>query len=115
MLVVSGLVLVAVGLRAAAGRRGGLREGRRAALAPGAAGRQHGAGRGVHRTGLLANGGGFLIVPLYLLIFGLTIRQAVGGRFAHHVRGPVIRRAFGWFLIAFGLLFTIDRIITHHG
>ena len=29
-------------------------------------------------TGLLANGGGFLIVPLYLLIFGLGMRQAVG-------------------------------------
>jgi uncharacterized membrane protein YfcA len=29
-------------------------------------------------TGLLANGGGFLIVPLYLLIFGLAMRQAVG-------------------------------------
>ncbi|HZT64224.1 MAG TPA: sulfite exporter TauE/SafE family protein [Acidimicrobiales bacterium] len=29
-------------------------------------------------TGLLANGGGFLLVPLYLLIFGLRMRQAVG-------------------------------------
>jgi uncharacterized protein len=106
-------------------------------------------------TGLLANGGGFLIVPVYLLIFGLTMCQAVGtsllvitvlaiptlathwalghvnwalaGEFAlgqlpgsavgsqlaHHVQGPAIRRAFGWFLVAFGLLFTIDRIIAH--
>jgi uncharacterized protein len=29
-------------------------------------------------TGLLANGGGFLLVPLYLLVFGLRMRQAVG-------------------------------------
>jgi uncharacterized protein len=106
-------------------------------------------------TGLLANGGGFLIVPLYLLIFGLRMREAVGtsllvitvlaiptlvihwllghidwalagefalgqvpgsaigGQFAHHVEGPVIRRAFGLFLVAFGLFFTIDRIVTH--
>ena len=110
-------------------------------------------------TGLLANGGGFLVVPLYLplylLIFGLGMRQAVGtsllviivlaiptlvthwllghinwalagefalgqvpgsavgSQFAHHVQGPVIRRAFGLFLIAFGLFFTIDRIVAH--
>ncbi len=106
-------------------------------------------------TGLLANGGGFLIVPLYLLIFGLRMRQAVGtsllviavlaiptlvthwllghinwtlagefalgqvpgsaagSQFAHHMQGPVIRRAFGLFLVAFGLFFTIDRIVAH--
>lgn len=29
-------------------------------------------------TGLLANGGGFLLMPLYLLLFGLRMRQAVG-------------------------------------
>ena len=29
-------------------------------------------------TGLLANGGGFLLVPLYLLVFGLQMRQAAG-------------------------------------
>jgi uncharacterized membrane protein YfcA len=29
-------------------------------------------------TGLLANGGGFLLVPLYLLVFGLGRRQAAG-------------------------------------
>ena len=39
--------------------------------------------------------------------------SAVGSQFAHHVQGPVIRRAFAWFLIAFGLLFTIDRVIAH--
>ena len=91
---------------------------------------------------MLANGGGFLLVPAYLLIFGL--RQAVGtslvviavlaaptlavhwalghiswpvaGEFAagllpggvagsqlaHRVQGPVLRKAFGWFLVAFG-------------
>ncbi len=105
-------------------------------------------------TGLLANGGGFLIVPLYLLVFGLRIREAAGtsllvitvlaiptlvthwllghinwalagefalgqipgsaagSQFAHHVQGPVIRRAFGWFLVAFGLFFVIDRLVA---
>lgn len=29
-------------------------------------------------SGLLANGGGFLLVPMYLLIFGLDMRQASG-------------------------------------
>lgn len=29
-------------------------------------------------TGLLANGGGFLLVPMYLLIFGLDIRESAG-------------------------------------
>jgi uncharacterized membrane protein YfcA len=29
-------------------------------------------------TGLLANGGAFLLVPLYVLVFGLRMRQAVG-------------------------------------
>jgi uncharacterized membrane protein YfcA len=29
-------------------------------------------------SGLLANGGGFLLVPTYLLVFGLTMRQSVG-------------------------------------
>jgi len=29
-------------------------------------------------TGLLANGGGFLLVPMYLLVFGLDMRQAAG-------------------------------------
>ncbi len=38
---------------------------------------------------------------------------AGAGQFAHHVQGPVIRRAFGGFLVAFGLFFTIDRIVAH--
>ncbi len=29
-------------------------------------------------TGLLANGGGFLLVPIYLLVFGLDMREAAG-------------------------------------
>lgn len=29
-------------------------------------------------SGLLANGGGFLLVPMYLIIFGLDMRQAAG-------------------------------------
>lgn len=29
-------------------------------------------------TGILANGGGFLLVPMYLLIFGLRMRQSAG-------------------------------------
>jgi hypothetical protein len=29
-------------------------------------------------TGLLANGGGFLLVPVYLLVFGLGMREAAG-------------------------------------
>lgn len=103
-------------------------------------------------TGLLANGGGFLLVPLYLLTFGLRMRQAVGtsllviavlavptlvthwalghvdwplagefalgllpgsaagSRLAHHVHGPTLRRAFGVFLVAFGLFFSAYRI-----
>jgi uncharacterized membrane protein YfcA len=29
-------------------------------------------------TGLLANGGGFLLVPMYLIVFGLTIKESAG-------------------------------------
>ncbi len=154
LLIVSGLVLIAVGLRV-------LLPVDQVALAKGAERRRHRvllvasmALVGLF-TGLLANGGGFLIVPLYLLTFGLTMRQAAGtsllvitvlaiptlathwalghinwalagefalgqipgsaagSQFAHHVQGTVIRRAFAWFLIAFGLLFTIERIIAH--
>ena len=103
-------------------------------------------------TGLLANGGGFLLVPVCLLMFGVRMRQAVGtslvvvavlavptlavhwalghfnwplagefavgllpggavgSRLAHRVQGPVLRKAFGWFLIAFGMFFTIYRV-----
>lgn len=77
ILVVSGAVLVPVGLRVVrpieeatrdAGRR---RRRNRAVLVASMA------VLGVF-TGLLANGGGFLLVPLYLLVFGLPMRQAVG-------------------------------------
>src|SRR5437870_3464694 len=103
-------------------------------------------------AGLLANGGGFLLVPLYVLVFGLRMRQAVGtsllvvavlsvptlathwalghvdwhvatllaagllpgslvgGRLAHRFDGPDVRRVFGWFLVAFGVLFTAYRL-----
>ena len=105
-------------------------------------------------TGLLANGGGFLLVPLYLLVFGLRMRQAVGtsllviafvaiptlvthwtlghidwtvalelavglipasliaSRYAHRVEGPTLRRAFGVFLILFGVAFALYRLVT---
>jgi uncharacterized membrane protein YfcA len=154
LLLVSGLVLVVVGLRV-------ILPVDEKALEKGAERRRHRALLvatmvlvGVF-TGLLANGGGFLIVPLYLLIFGLRMREAVGtsllvivvlaiptlvthwalghinwalagefalgqvpgsaagGQFAHHVQGPVIRRAFGLFLVAFGLFFVIYRIVAH--
>lgn len=151
LLIVSGVVLVVVGLRVvqpieeAARAAGSQRRHNRLLLLAATA------LVGVF-TGLLANGGAFLLVPLYLLVFGLRMRQAVGtsllvvtvlavptlvthwalghidwalaGEFAagllpgsatgsqlaHHVQGPVIRRAFGWFLVAFGLSFTIYRI-----
>ena len=73
----SGLVLVVVGLRVvrpieqASRDAGTLRRQNRPLLVLAAA------GVGVF-TGLLANGGGFLLVPLYLLVFGLRMRQAVG-------------------------------------
>jgi uncharacterized membrane protein YfcA len=104
-------------------------------------------------TGLLANGGAFLLMPLYLLAFGLRMRQAVGtsllvvaglalpttlshwalghidwgvsaallagqipggiagSRLARHITGVgVARRAFGRFLIVFGVAFTLYRM-----
>jgi uncharacterized protein len=77
LLVLSGLVLVVVGLRI-------LRPIEQSMRDAGSARRRNRpvlvaatAGVGVF-TGLLANGGGFLLVPLYLLVFGLRMRQAVG-------------------------------------
>jgi uncharacterized protein len=152
LLVGSGLVLLAVGLRVvrpidqASRDSGTLRRANRPLLVAAAA------GVGLF-TGLLANGGGFLLVPLYLLVFGLRMRQAVGtslvviavlsiptmathwalghidwavagefglgllpgsllgGRLAHRIEGPVVRRAFGWFLVAFGTFFTAYRAL----
>ncbi len=104
---------------------------------------------------MLANGGGFLLVPMFLLIFGLRMRQAVGtslvviaalslptlathwalghinwavalafgagllpasvagSHLAGRMAGPTQRRAFAWFLIIFGALFTLYRLL--HG
>jgi uncharacterized protein len=77
LLVASGVVLCLVGLRV-------VRPIEQTAREAGAARRQNRlllvaatAAVGVF-TGLLANGGGFLLVPLYLLVFGLRMRQAVG-------------------------------------
>lgn len=152
LLVASGVVLVVVGLRvlrpiAQTTRDAGTRRRQNRPLLVAAV-----AGVGVF-TGLLANGGGFLLVPLYLLGFGLRMRQAVGtslvviaglavptlgthwalghvdwalaaefavgllpgsavgSRLAHRVEGPTLRRAFGWFLVAFGVSFAIYRVV----
>ena len=77
LLIASGLVLVLVGQRI-------LRPIEDSTRKEGSARRQNrfiliaaSAGVGLF-TGLLANGGGFLLVPMYLLIFGLRMRQAVG-------------------------------------
>jgi uncharacterized membrane protein YfcA len=153
LLVVSGLMLVIVGLRVvrpieqATRDLGTQRRHNRLMLVLAAA------GVGLF-TGLLANGGGFLLVPLYLLVFGLRMRQAVGtslivvavlsvptllahwalghidwglaatfgigllpgsaagARLAHRIEGPgVVRRGFGWFLMGFGTLFTVYRLV----
>jgi uncharacterized membrane protein YfcA len=77
LLVVSGVVLVVVGVRvllpiADAARELGTRRRQNRPLLVAAA-----AAVGLF-TGLLANGGGFLLMPLYLLVFGLRMRQSVG-------------------------------------
>jgi uncharacterized protein len=153
LLVASGLVLVVLGLRVgrpieqAARDIGAERRRNRPSLVAAAA------GVGLF-TGLLANGGGFLLVPLYLLVFGLRMRQAVGtslvviavlsfptlvthwalghidwaiagefavgllpgslagGQLAHRIEGPVVRKAFGWFLVVFGVFFTVYRLLA---
>ncbi|MGO9875692.1 MAG: sulfite exporter TauE/SafE family protein [Acidimicrobiia bacterium] len=77
LLVLSGVVLVGIGLRVVQPIKqstrdaGTVRRQNRPLLVLAAA------GVGLF-TGLLANGGGFLLVPLYLLVFGLRMRQAVG-------------------------------------
>ncbi len=105
-------------------------------------------------TGLLANSGGFLLVPLYTLTFGLRVRQAVGTslvvvtvlavptlathwavghvdwgvaglfavgavpaspvgtRLARQVHGSTLQRAFGVFLIAGGVSFSVLRLVA---
>jgi uncharacterized membrane protein YfcA len=77
LLVASGLVLVVVGWRVlrpveeSARRAGTARRHNRPLLVAASA------GVGLF-TGLLANGGGFLLVPMYLLVFGLLMREAAG-------------------------------------
>ena len=153
LLVGSGVVLLAVGVRVLrpiheAAREAGTRRRRNRPLLVAMA-----AGLGLF-TGLLANGGGFLLMPLYLLVFGLRMRQAVGtgllviavlsiptlithwalghidfvvaGAFAagllpgsyagahlsSRFTGGTQRRAFGYFLIGFGSLFTLYRLLA---
>lgn len=77
LLVASGVVLVAVGGRVLlpideAARDAGTRRRRNRMFVVAVA-----AAVGLF-TGLLANGGGFLLMPVYLLVFGLTMRSAVG-------------------------------------
>src|SRR3954453_14612552 len=77
LIVASGVVLVAVGIRVIlpiddrARAAGGRPRPNRPLLVLGAA------GVGLF-TGLLANGGAFLLMPMYLLVYGLRMRQAVG-------------------------------------
>lgn len=77
LLILSGAALVAVGVRVIQGvdpemrGRGNLRRRNRVMLVAVAAGIGF-------LTGLLANGGGFLLVPAYMLLFGLRMRQAAG-------------------------------------
>ncbi|MDQ1397725.1 MAG: uncharacterized protein QOG64_2984 [Acidimicrobiaceae bacterium] len=152
LLVASGVVLVVVGVRVllpieqAARDAGTKRRQNRPMLVAAAA------AIGLF-TGLLANGGGFLLMPLYLLVFGLRMRQAVGtsllviavlsiptlvthwalghidwsvalafggglvpaslagAHAATRIAGPGQRRAFGLFLIAFGVFFTGYRLL----
>ena len=151
LLIGSGVVLLVVGVRVLlpiedAAREAGTRRRQNRPLLVATA-----AGLGLF-TGLLANGGGFLLMPLYLLVFGLRMRQAVGtsllviavlsiptlathwalghidwsvavafaiglvpasfagAKLSSRLAGGMQRRAFGWFLIGFGTLFTIYRL-----
>jgi hypothetical protein len=77
LLIVSGFVLTIVGVRV-------IRPIANTMQASGAIRRKNrillvavSAGVGLF-SGLLANGGGFLLVPMYLLVFGLDMREAAG-------------------------------------
>jgi uncharacterized membrane protein YfcA len=43
---------------------------------------------------------------------GLLPGAALGSRFAQRLEGATLRLAFGWFLVAFGLGFTIYRVLA---
>jgi uncharacterized membrane protein YfcA len=151
LLVASGIVLVVVGVRVVlpiedAARESGTRRRLNRPVLVAAA-----AAVGL-LSGLLANGGAFLLMPMYLLVFGLRMRQAVGtsllvvaalsvptllvhwslghidwsvaaallagqlpgsmlgSQLSKRVTGVgVARRAFGRFLVVFGIVFTIYR------
>jgi uncharacterized membrane protein YfcA len=77
LLLASGIVLVVVGARVVLPIEGAAREAgtRRRQNRPFLVACAAGVGL---CSGLLANGGGFLLMPLYLLVFGLRMRQAVG-------------------------------------
>lgn len=153
LLVASGVVLVVVGVRVLlpiheSARDAGTRRRQNRPLLVAAT-----TGLGLF-TGLLANGGGFLLMPLYLLVFGLRMRQAVGtsllviavlsvptlithtalghvdfkvagafavgllpgsftgARLSSRFAAGAQRRAFGYFLITFGCLFTLYRVLV---
>ena len=153
LVLASGIVLVAVGIRVLMPIHDAMREAgeRRRLNRPVLVAASAAVGL---FSGLLANGGAFLLMPMYLLMFGLRMRQAVGtsllvvagmslpnlgahwalghidwsvslALFAGQVPGSVVggqlakritgvgvaRRAFGIFLIIFGTLFTIYRVV----
>jgi uncharacterized membrane protein YfcA len=77
LLVLSGLMLLVVGVRLLMRDSGGAAE--RASVRRSRTGFVVGASFGVGLlTGLLANGGGFLLVPLFVLFLGLTAVEAAG-------------------------------------
>lgn len=75
LLIASGVVLAAVGVRLLLplhdGRLAGLARRRAGIVVPAAA------AIGLF-TGLLANGGGFLLVPLFVMVLGLTMPESAG-------------------------------------
>src|SRR6478609_8063227 len=77
LLVLSGVMLLVVGARILAPDRSGAAErcGARRNNTSLVVGATFGVG---FLTGLLANGGGFLLVPLFVIVLGLTSRQAAG-------------------------------------
>lgn len=110
LLVASGLVLVVLGFRVKrpivqeARDRGGARRQNRPVLVAASA------AVGFF-TGLLANGGAFLLVPLYILVFGMRMRQSVGTSLlvvaalsvptllAHWTLGHIDWRVAVWFAV----------------